>query len=114
MAQLTLDDKREITRRLGYRLEMKEGDARGCLVDPDGRHKGVFMPCKATDVWVWNEAVFRHRLSRHREGAVFRRLDPAGFEGRTGRYEQVWPGEREVVELPRDEFEDLGAAGRLV
>ncbi len=113
MAQLTLDDKRDITRRLGYRLELKEGDPRGALIDPDGRHKGLFLPCKATDVWVWNEAVFRHRLSRHKEGGVYRRLDTPTGEPRTGSYEHVWPGEKEIVVLPRDEFEDLGAAGRL-
>ena len=113
MAQLTLDDKREIVRRLGYRLEMKEGDARGALVDPDGRHKGLFLPCKATDLWAWNEAVFRYRLSRHREGGVFKRLDAPGAEDRLGSYEHVWPGEKAVVTLPREEFEDLGGAGRV-
>ena len=113
MAQLSLDDKREITRRLGYRLELRDGDARGVLIDPDGRHKGVFMPCKATDVWAWNEAVFRYRLSRHREGGVFRRLDTPTGEPGAGSYEHVWPGEKAVVVMPRDEFEDLGAVSRL-
>lgn len=114
MPQLTLDDKREIVRRLGYRLETAEGDARGLLVDPDGRQKGLFIPCKATDLWAWNEAVFRYRLSRHRDGGVFKRLDPALSETRTGAYEHVWPGEKTTAVLPRDEFEDLGGAGRGV
>lgn len=114
MAQpLSLADKGEITRRLGYRLDVRDGDHRGTLVDPDGRHKGLFIPCKATDVWTWNEAVFRYRLSRHREGGVFRRLDPPQADSRIGRFEHVWPGEKATVEMPRDEFEDLGAVSRL-
>ena len=114
MAQpLSLDDKREITRRLGYRLEARDGDQRAALIDPEGRHKGLFIPCKATDVWTWNEAVFRYRLSRRRDGGVYRRLDPPHVEGVVGRYEHVWPGDKAQSELPREEFEDLGATGRL-
>ena len=113
MAQLTLDEKREITRRLGYRLQMEAGDQRGALVDPEGRHKGLFIPCKATDAWAWNEAVFRYRLSRHKDGGVYRRLDPPQADSRIGRFEHVWPGDKATAELPREEFEDLGATSRL-
>lgn len=110
MAQLTLDDKREITRRLGYRLEMGEGGARGALIDPDGRHKGLFLDCKATDTWIWNDAVFRYRLSRHRDGGVYRRMDATVEETGCGRYEHVWPGEKVVDTMRRDAFEDLGGS----
>lgn len=112
LAQLTLDDKREITRRLGYRLEVPDGEARGSLIDPDGRHKGLFIPCKATDIWAWNEAVFRYKLSRHKDGGVFKRLETSAGEGRTASYEHVWPGEKAVAVLPKEELEDLGGMSR--
>ena len=109
---LTLDEKCEITRRLGYRLEREEGAQRGALIDPDGRHKGLFMACKATDVWTWNDAVFRCKLSRHRDGGVYRRLDETPDAPGCGRYEHVWPGERAVETLKRDSLEDLGGSSR--
>ena len=112
MAQLTLDDKREIVRRLGYRLEVPAGSERGSLIDPDGRHKGVFLPCKATDAWAWNEAVFRYKLSRHRDGGVYKRLGAPVEEAVEGVYEHVWPGDKAVEVLKRDEFEDLGGSLR--
>ena len=113
MAQLSLDDKREITRRLGYRLEMRDGEDRGALIDPDGRHKGVFRPCKATDLWAWNEAVFRYRLHRRRDGDIYRRIDAAGVETLTGDYARLWPDVGEAETLPREQFEELGGARTL-
>ena len=113
MAQLTLDDKREITRRLGYRLEGGDGAAeRGSLLDPEGRHKGLFLRCKATDLWVWNEAVFRYRLHRGRDGSVYRRVDPPSPDTPTGVFARVWPQTGEPETLQRDGLEELGGADR--
>lgn len=69
-APLTPDDKRAITRKLGYRLERREGVDKADLIGPDGRHRGVFRDSRATDLWVWNDAVFSFTLFRDRDGVV--------------------------------------------
>lgn len=95
MAQLTLDQKREIALSLGYRLvDQQDGDKRE-LFGPDGRHRAIFRPSKAMDVWIWNDAVFNFELYQDREGAVHRLA--AGGEAPV--LERVWPapGKRQTV-----------------
>ena len=91
---------------------MPPGSERGALIDPEGRHKGLFLPCKATDAWAWNEAVFRHRLHRGRDGAVYRRLDAARPDLVLGEYVRVWPEPGEPVTASRGAFEELGGSDR--
>ena len=70
MSPLTPDQKRTITGLLGYRLQAREGIDKGDLIGPDGRHRGVFRISRATDLWVWNDAVFSFDLYRDPQGAV--------------------------------------------
>ncbi len=92
MSQLTLEQKREIAMRLGYRMTPQEGADRHELTGPDGRHRGMFRPSKAADLWIWNDAVFHFELFRDRAGAVHRRLPSPPGEALL---ERVWPGEPE-------------------
>ena len=114
MAPLTQDQKREIAFRLGYSTVDQEGTGKYDLYGPDGRHRAVFRPSKAADVWVWNDAVFSFELYRHRDGAVLMRLrsPPDVYV-----LKRIWPdqGDREPVapdDLARD-FERLTGAGGL-
>ena len=72
----------------------------------------MFLPCKATDAWAWNEAVFRYRLHRGRDGAVYRRLDPPLPDADLGEYQRLWPQPGEPLTASRGAFEELGGAGR--
>ncbi|MBE7218057.1 MAG: hypothetical protein INR64_06270 [Caulobacteraceae bacterium] len=95
---LTADDKRAITRKLGYRLEPRDGADKADLIGPDGRHRGVFRESRATDLWVWNDAVFSFTLFRDREGVVHC-AKPSG-EGRM-ELARLWPdggGRQELSE----------------
>ena len=108
MAQLTLDQKREIALRLGYRLEERDGGEKRELYGPDGRHRAIFRPSKAMDVWIWNDAVFNFELYQDRLGAVYRLASGNGEP----LLEQVWPTVGEVRSFsPSDvgrSFERLG------
>ena len=114
MAQLTLDQKRQITSRLGYKLMDREGTERRDLIGPDGRHRGIFRPSKAADVWIWNDAVFQYELYRKGDGSVHRRLPSSP---NTRLLEPIWPeaGERHEVspETLTQAYERL-AAGRIL
>ena len=110
MPQLTPDQKRAITSRLGYRLAERPDDERRDLVGPDGRHRGVFRPSRATDLWIWNDAVFSFELYRDREGAVHR-ASPASPG--SVRLERIWPEPGETSEAPArvlDGYERLSAS----
>ena len=72
----------------------------------------MFLPCKATDAWTWNEAVFRYRLHRGRDGGVYRRLDPPLPDAMLGEYVRIWPEPGEPLTASRETFEELGGADR--
>ncbi len=91
---------------------MSPGEERGSLVDAEGRHKGVFLPCKATDAWAWNEAVFRYRLHRGADGAVYRRLDPPRPDSALGEFQRIWPEPGLPLTASRGAFHELGDADR--
>ena len=95
-APLSPDDKRAITRKLGYRLEPREGAEKADLIGPDGRHRGVFRHSRATDLWVWNDAVFSFPLFRDRDGVVHR-AKPLS-DGRL-ELDRLWPEGEAQLEL---------------
>ena len=112
MPQLTPDAKRTVSARLGYRLLSRgEDDDRCDLIGPDGRHRGVFRPSRATDLWIWNDAVFSFELYRDREGAVHkgRRAGPGDYA-----LERVWPDAGGVQDVPTaalgERYERLSAS----
>ena len=95
MSELTPDQKREITFRLGYQ-RLPRDDERHDVMGPEGRHRGLFRPSRATDVWVWNDAVHTFELYRDREGAVHRRR-PSNPDAIV--LEPIWPEPGDAVEL---------------
>ena len=99
MPSLTPDQKREITTRLGYTLTPDADGERHDLTGPDGRHRGLFRRSRATDLWVWNDAVFAFELYQDREGAVH-----VGGPAAPGRHrlQRIWPEGGDAADLPSE------------
>lgn len=118
MPQFTLAEKREIVERLGYELRPRDGTERAELFDPEGKHRGCFRPCRATDQWAWNDAVFQYELYQDRDGVVHKKVgETGGREAAQVRHLHVWPEtdpkDAEPRETSRADFEAAGAYLRI-
>lgn len=102
MPELTSHQQRQITESLGYRRLATHDDPRFELIGPEGRHRGLFRPSRATDTWIWNDAAYAFELYRDRDGGVHRRRSSAP-DGSV--LERVWPDGGEPVHVAPAELE---------
>lgn len=103
MTELTPEQRRQVTEGLGYRRLARDGDARFELIGPDGRHRGLFRPSRATDSWIWNDAAYAFELYLDQEGRVHRRL-PSSCGALV--LEPVWPDLGEPVQVTPAELSE--------